>query len=204
MITENFNRRGIAACLVAAALLLAAPGAASASEAAEGFIQHCADDVAAIVSNRAATVHDKRSDIWQVIDRSTNSEQLARETLGDYAAPLPQKQIDRYVRAFRRYMRLRYAGELATALELEMTVTGSNEMRRSHNTRVMSRVSINGGHAREVDWRVVDDQFIADVQVNSVWLISDLKSQLEPVLVQSGGKLDAAIDYLNKRVKENE
>ncbi|MFZ1991322.1 MAG: ABC transporter substrate-binding protein [Alphaproteobacteria bacterium] len=204
MITKSFKQRGSAAGLIGLALLLAWPAAASASEAAEGFIQHCADDVAAIVSNRAATLRDKRSDIWQVIDRSTNSEQLARVTLGDYAAPLPQKEIDRYVQAFRRYVRLRYAGELATALEIELTVTGSNEMHRSRGTRVTSRVSINGGRAREVDWRVVDDQFIADVQVDGVWLVSDLKSRLEPVLVQSGGKLDAAIDYLNHHVQENE
>jgi len=204
MITERIIQRKIAAGLIGLAFLLAWPAAASASEAAEGFIQHCADDVAAIVSNRSETVRDKRSDIWQVIDRSINSEQLARVTLGDYAAPLPQHEIDRYVQAFRRYVRLRYAGELATALEIEVSVTGSNEMRRSRSTRVTSRVSINGGRAREVDWRVVDDQFVADVQVDGVWLVSDLKSRLEPILVQSGGKLDAAIDYLNREVHENE
>lgn len=204
MIRRGNQQLGIAAGLAGLVIVFAAQSAALAGEAAEDFIRHNADDVSAIVSNNTAAVRDKRSDIWQVIDRSINSEQLARVTLGDYAAPLSQREIDRYVQAFRRYVRLRYAGELATALDIEVRVTGSSEMRRSRGTRVTSRVSINGGRAREVDWRVVDDQFVADVQVDGVWLISDLKSQLEPILMQSGGKLDAAIDYLNGQIKENE
>ena len=204
MIAKRIGGQAFAAGSIALAILIAAPMAASASEAAEGFIQHCGEDVSAIVSNSSQTTRDKRSDIWQIIDRSINSEQIARATLGDYAAPLSQREIDRYVQALRRYVRLRYAGELATAFELEMTITGSNEMRRSRGTRVTSRVSINGGRAREVDWRVVDDQFIADVQIDGVWLVSDLKSRLDPVLMQSGGALDAAIDYLNDQIKEDE
>src|SRR5262249_34225734 len=145
MIAKRFKNREMAAGLIAFALVLATPQAAPASEEAESFIQHCGDEVNAIVSNRSASTRDKRSAIWQVINRSINSEQLARTTLGDYAAPLRQQEIDRYVQAFRRYLRLRYAGELASVFELELTVTGSNEIRRSHGTRVTSRVSIDGG-----------------------------------------------------------
>ena len=204
MIARHFRNQLVAAGLIGIAVLLAMPQAALASEAAEDFIRHCAEDVSSIVANRSESAREKRSDIWQVIDRSINSEQLARTTLGDYAAPLHQREIDRYVQAFRRYVRVRYAGELASAFELELTVTGSNELRRSRGTRVTSRASIDGARAREIDWHVADDQFITDVQVDGIWLLSDLKSRLAPVLMQSGGSVDAAIEYLNGQAKDDE
>jgi len=192
------------ASLIGAILLMAAPIPAAASEEAEALIQHSADDVAAIIANPSATVREKRSDIWQIIDRNTNSEQLARSTLGNYAGALPQKEIDRYVGAFRRYMRLQYAGQLAEATSLETTVTGSSEMRRSHATRVMSKVSLSGDVAHEVDWRVVGDEFVSDIQIDGIWLISDLKNRLDPVLAKSGGSIDAAIAYLNRDLPSDE
>ena len=199
MIAKRFREKAALAGLAGLLIVLWLPSAVAASELAETFIQQRADEVTAIIANRTATVRDKRSDIWQVIDGSINSEQMARTTLGAYAAPLSQREIDRYVQAFRRYVRVCYAGELASASNLEIKINGSSEMRRSRGTRVTSRVSINGDRGHEVDWRVLDDQFVADVQIDGIWLVSDLRSQLDPVLRQSGGKLNAAIDYLDRQ-----
>jgi len=204
MITERSYQRIVVIGIVAAGLLLGQAQPATASEAAEDFIQHCADDVSAILSNQSETLREKRSDIWQIIDRSTNSEQLARATLGNYAAGLPQREIDRYVRAFRRYMRFHFAGELASASSLDLRVTGSSETRRSHATRVSSKVSLSGGEEREVDWRVADDEFITDVQVDGLWLISDLKSRINTLLLESNGNITAAVDYINRDLPDDD
>ncbi len=185
-------------------LVLTVCSPASASQRAEGFIQSHANDVVAVVNNRTATTRAKRADIWLVIDRSVNSEAMARATLGAYAAPIRQKEIDHYVLAFRRYLRARYAGELARAFDLAIEVTGSSELRGGRGTRVTSLVSIEGRRVREVDWRVVGDRFIADIEFDGVWMIDDLKKRLAPVLMKSPGKLDGAIAYLDHQYENGD
>lgn len=200
MIAKRTNGIRLAAGLIGLLLVLTTAPRAFAGDAAENLLRRRADDIIAIVNNRTASAQDKRSDIWLVIDRSIDSEAVARATLGAYAAPIRQHEIDRYIQAFRRYVRARYAGALARASDLEVEVTGSNEMRGGSGTLVSTRVSIDGDRPHEVDWRIADDRFVADVEIDGVWLVRDLRDRLAPVLMKSsGGKLDDAIAYLDRQ-----
>ncbi|HXZ67213.1 MAG TPA: ABC transporter substrate-binding protein [Alphaproteobacteria bacterium] len=177
--------------------LLSAPIAARASQASEQFIAERAVKVVAIL-NGSQPIAQKRDGLTQLVEENVGIERIAYYTLGQYRAGASQEELEGYVAAFRDYLFAYYIKPAAGFSGITLTVTGSTDVPDGKGS-IVHTIAKTPGSAK-LDWYVLDDSTIVDVEIAGISAAKLLRAQVTAVLALSGGKVSAATDLLKTLV----
>jgi phospholipid transport system substrate-binding protein len=192
---------GTLAAAFAAFLLFAfAAPPASAGKAAEEYVQELANEVMAIINDGALSERQKKSRISDIVDENLDIEGIALFTLGQYRKTATEDEIDAYVPVFREYLIEFYVGQLSQFEGATLTVTGSHDYGGQKGTIVTSEAE-GDGDTTEINWRVINNSSIMDVEIKGVWMALDLREQLVAVIDQNHGRVSAATERLKEIVE---
>jgi phospholipid transport system substrate-binding protein len=186
------------ATFVLASALAAPP--AFAGQAAETCVQELANEVMAIINDASLSERQKKSRIGDIADRNIDIKGIALFTLGQYRKSATQAEIDEYVPVFRLYLIEFYVGQLSQYEGMSFTVTGSRDIGGQKGTIVSSEANADG-EITKINWRVVNNSSIMDVEIEGVWMALDLREQLVSVIDQNHGRVSAATERLKEIVE---
>ena len=177
-------------------LALSASVAARANQASEQFIRDRAVKVVAIL-NSSQPIAQKREGLTQLVDENVGIERIAYYTLGKYRAGASQDELDRYIAAFKDYLFAFYIKPAAGFSGITLTVTGSTDVPSGGS--IVHTVAKTPGKT-ELDWYVLDNSTIVDVEIVGISAAKLLRAQVEAVLALNGGKVSAATELLKTLV----
>jgi ABC-type transporter MlaC component len=167
---------------------------------AETYVQELANKVMAIINDGSLSEPQKTSRISDIVDENIDIKAIALFTLGQYRKTATQGEIDAYVPVFRRYLIEFYVGQLSQYEGLSFTVTGSLDYGGQKGTIVTSQAE-GAGDTTKINWRVVNNSSIMDVEIEGVWMALDLREQLVSVIDQNHGRVSAATERLREIVE---
>jgi phospholipid transport system substrate-binding protein len=180
-------------------IALAAPPA-WAGNAAETFVQELANEAMAIINDDALSARQKKAQMSDILDANIDIEGIALFTLGQYRKTATPAEIEDYVPMFRLYLIEFYIGKLSQYEGMSFTVTGSHDYGGQKGTVVTSEADVDGD-TTEINWRVLNNSSIMDVEIEGVWMALDLREQLVSVIDQNHGRVSAATERLKEIVE---
>ena len=183
------------------ALLIGAvflPTMANASRAAEAFIRDRAVKVVAVL-NSAESIERKRDELSALVDENVDIQRIAYYTLGSYRASANAGDLDRYVAAFKDYLFAYYIKPAAGFSGIALTVTGTIDLPEGRGSLVQTVAKTPS--SVELDWYVLGDSSIVDVEIAGFSAAKLLRAQVIAVLALNGGKISAATSLLETLVK---
>jgi phospholipid transport system substrate-binding protein len=180
-------------------IALAAPPA-WAGNAAETFVQELANEAMAIINDDALSARQKKAQMSDILDANIDIEGIALFTLGQYRKTATPAEIEDYVPMFRLYLIEFYIGKLSQYEGMSFTVTGSHDYGGQKGTVVTSDADVDGD-TTEINWRVLNNSSIMDVEIEGVWMALDLREQLVSVIDQNHGRVSAATERLKEIVE---
>ncbi|MFO1187014.1 MAG: ABC transporter substrate-binding protein [Alphaproteobacteria bacterium] len=180
-------------------MLFAAPDA-RAGKAAEAYVQKLADDAMAIINNSSLSKAQKNTQLGTLLDANIEVEKIGLFTLGPHRRTAAQGDLDAYLAAFHEYLIAYYVKNLGNLSRATFKVTGSSDLSRNRGTVVASTASGDGGDPIEINWRVVNDSSVQDIQVAGVWMALSLREQMVSVIDNNQGKVAAATAKLREIV----
>lgn len=179
--------------------VLAAPGA-EAGKASEAYVQKLADDAIAIINNPSLSKAQKDTQLGALLDANIEIEKIGLFTLGPHRRDAAQGDLDAYLAAFHDYLIAYYIKNLGNLSRATFRITGSSDLSGSRGTVVMSTASGDGGEPIDINWRIVNDNSVQDVQVAGVWMALSLREQMVSVIDNNQGKVSAATAKLKQIV----
>jgi len=176
---------------------LCTPIGARANQTSEQFVQERAARVVAIL-NSSESIAQKRDGLTQLVEENVGIERIAYYTLGKYRAEAKPEDLESYVAAFRAYLFAYYIRPAAGFSGITLTVTGSTDVPGGKGAIVHTVAKTPG--KTELDWYVLDDSSIVDVEIAGISAANLLRAQVSAVLALNGGKVSAATDLLKTLV----
>lgn len=209
------RRRGflvswLASVLVAVLLVVGGPGGARADEFSDGakkFIKAMTEDAISMLTVKDISRSERAERFRILMNKNFAMKGIAKFVLGRHWRRANDEQKEEYLRLFEDLMVStyadrfeRYSGEKLLIKKAE--VRGEKDA-IVHTTMVKAD---NATKPLKVAWRVrsKDGTFtIIDVMVEGISMIMTQKSEFASFIKQNGGKLDALLAELKKRVDEN-
>jgi phospholipid transport system substrate-binding protein len=185
---------------MAAALLLItliSPAAAHANQASESFIAERAVRVVQVL-NSADPIEKKRDELSQLVDENVDIEKVAYYTLGKYRATASEEELNQYISAFKGYLFAYYVKPAAGFSGITLKVTGSVDLPDGKGSIVHTVAKTPSSF--ELDWYVIGDSSIVDVEIAGISAAKLLRAQVLAVLALNGGKVSAATGLLETLV----
>ena len=200
----------LASVLVAVALVVGAPGRAHAGEFEEGaknFIKAMTEDAISMLTVKDIKRSERARRFRILMNKNFAIKGIAKFVLGRQWRKASDEQQEEYLRLFEDLMVVTYSDRFEKYSGEKLIIKGA-EIRGEkdaivHTTMVKAN---NATKPLKVAWRVrgKGETFtIIDVMVEGISTIMTQKSEFASFIKQNGGKLDALLKELKKRVQDN-
>lgn len=193
------RRSLMAAAAFAAAVSIFQPAAQADQAALEGFIGSLSQK--AITELQSATTDKERAaKLLPILQEFFDMPKLAKHTLGAYWKRATPDEQTEYVKVFTEYMSAVYGKRFAEYSGQSLAVQRINE--KGDSSTVFTIVKGAQGEPR-VDWDVNTaggHNTITDVRVEGLSLAETHRQEFASVISSNGGKVQALIDILKKKV----
>ena len=177
------------------------PAFAQATNAAEDFVRNNIQAGFDILNDRNAAPAQRRDRFSSFLLGLTDVKRVALFLLGPYAAKASQADLDAYVAAYQEYVLGVYQSYFQLYAGQTLHVLSSRE-RAPQDFVVATTMAGQQSAALEIDFRVRTDQakpVLVDVGVAGVWLALAQRDQIQSVLAQNNGDINALIAHLRGR-----
>ena len=199
----------LASVLVAVALVVGAPGRAHAGEFEEGaknFIKAMTEDAISMLTVKDIKRSERARRFPILMNKNFAIKGIAKFVLGRQWRKASDEQQEEYLRLFEDLMVVTYSDRFEKYSGEKLIIKGA-EIRGEkdaivHTTMVKAN---NATKPLKVAWRVrgKGETFtIIDVMVEGISTIMTQKSEFASFIKQNGGKLDALLKELKKRVQD--
>ena len=200
----------LASVLIAVALVVGAPGRAHAGEFEEGaknFIKAMTEDAISMLTVKDIKRSERARRFRIFMNKNFAIKGIAKFVLGRQWRKASDEQQEEYLRLFEDLMVVTYSDRFEKYSGEKLIIKGA-EIRGEkdaivHTTMVKAN---NATKPLKVAWRVrgKGETFtIIDVMVEGISTIMTQKSEFASFIKQNGGKLDALLKELKKRVQDN-
>ena len=200
----------LASVLIAVTLVVGAPGRAHAGEFEEGaknFIKAMTEDAISMLTVKDIKRSERARRFRILMNKNFAIKGIAKFVLGRYWRKASEEQQEEYLRLFEDLMVVTYSDRFEKYSGEKLIIKGA-EIRGEkdaivHTTMVKAN---NATKPLKVAWRVrgKGETFtIIDVMVEGISIIMTQKSEFASFIKQNGGKLDALLKELKKRVQDN-
>jgi len=196
--------RGLAGlCLAVVFLFTTGTAPARADAAAETYIKNAADEATAILNSKTMSNDAKKQALSKMIDTRLDLDAIAKFTLGKYARVATDAEKAEFTPLLKQYVINFYVNNLVNYRDVSFKVTGSQDRPNNQGSIVSSKLA--AGHDEPVDaiWWVRPSQDglrVFDVQLQGIWVAQSLRSELDSVMGNKGGKVSAGIEDLRAKV----
>jgi len=181
-------------------LLVFAPPLAQAGKAAQAYVQKLADDAMGIINNAALSKEEKKAQLTTLLDANIDVKTIALFTLGQYRKGASDADLDAYIPVFHDYLIGFYIKNLSGLGQASFRITGSTDLAGNKGTVVKSLATGDGGEPMEINWRVLNDASVQDVQIAGAWMALALREQMVTVIDANQGRISAATAKLKEIV----
>jgi len=174
---------------------------AQAGNAAEDFVRNNIQAGFDILNDRNAAPAQRRDRFSSFLLGLTDVKRVALFLLGPYAAKASEADLDAYVAAYQEYVLGVYQSYFQLYAGQTLHVLSSRE-RAPQDFVVATTMAGQQSVALEIDFRVRTDQakpVLVDVGVAGVWLALAQRDQIQSVLAQNNGDINALIAHLRGR-----
>jgi len=174
---------------------------AQAGNAAEDFVRNNIQAGFDILNDRNAAPAQRRDRFSSFLLGLTDVKRVALFLLGPYAAKASQADLDAYVAAYQEYVLGVYQSYFQLYAGQTLHVLSSRE-RAPQDFVVATTMAGQQSAALEIDFRVRTDQakpVLVDVAVAGLWLALAQRDQIQSVLAQNNGDINALIAHLRGR-----
>jgi phospholipid transport system substrate-binding protein len=174
---------------------------AQAGNAAEDFVRNNIQAGFDILNDRNAAPAQRRDRFSSFLLGLTDVKRVALFLLGPYAAKASQADLDAYVAAYQEYVLGVYQSYFQLYAGQTLHVLSSRE-RAPQDFVVATTMAGQQSVALEIDFRVRTDQakpVLVDVAVAGLWLALAQRDQIQSVLAQNNGDINALIAHLRGR-----
>jgi phospholipid transport system substrate-binding protein len=193
------RRTFVAAAAFAAAVSISAPRIAMADQAAlESFIGSLSKQAITELSS-ATTDKERAAKLLPILQQYFDMPKLAKHTLGLYWKRATPEEQQAYVEVFTEYMSAVYGKRFAEYSGQSLVV---QKVRESGETSTVFTIVKGAEGEPRVDWDVntSDGNKITDVRVEGLSLAETHRQEFASVISSNGGKVQALIDILKKKV----
>ena len=200
----------LASVLIAVALVVGAPGRAHAGEFEEGaknFIKAMTEDAISMLTVKDIKRFERARRFRTLMNKNFAIKGIAKFVLGRYWRKASEEQQEEYLRLFEDLMVVTYSYRFEKYSGEKLLIKGAEI--RSEKDAIVHTTMVKANNATKplkVAWRVrgKGETFtIIDVMVEGISLIMTQKSEFASFIKQNGGKLDALLKELKKRVQDN-
>jgi len=174
---------------------------AQAGNAAEDFVRNNIQAGFDILNDRNAAPAQRRDRFSSFLLGLTDVKRVALFLLGPYAAKASQADLDAYVASYQEYVLGVYQSYFQLYAGQTLQVLSSRE-RAPQDFVVATTMAGQQSAALEIDFRVRTDQakpVLVDVAVAGLWLALAQRDQIQSVLAQNNGDINALIAHLRGR-----
>lgn len=181
-------------------LMAVAAPAAQAGKAAEAYVQKLADDAMAIINDASLSQDQKKAHLTTLLDANIDVKAIGLFTLGQYRKGASEADLSAYIPVFHDYLIGFYVKNLSGLGKASFRVTGSTDLSGNKGTVVNSIASSDQSEPTEINWRVLNDTSVQDVQIAGAWMALALREQMVTVIDANQGKISAATAKLKEIV----
>ncbi len=206
------RRRFLSAWLAGAlivALVIGLPGFARADEFGDGakkFIEALTEEAISTLTVKKISRADRADRFRALMLKTIAVKGIAKFVLGRYWRRATDSEKKEYLQLFEDLLVATYADRFEKYSGEKLLVKKA-EMRGKGDALVhTSMVRVDGSKALKVAWRVrrKDGKYrIVDIMVEGISMIMTQKSEFASFIKRSGGKIDALLDELRKRIQLN-
>jgi phospholipid transport system substrate-binding protein len=197
------------ASIAVLAVMVFSAGPVFAVTPAEAYVQQNIDKGYVILNNASLPVDQRRMQFRNFMLALTDTNRIARFTLGQYANGASKGDLDTFESAFTDYAVAVYESRLSKYKGQTLKVTGSTERAADDivvNADVINPGAQNNAQPIKVAFRVrktADGRpIITDMQVEGVWLALSQRSDFTGFLQQHGGSITALTDHLHMQAEQ--
>jgi phospholipid transport system substrate-binding protein len=192
------TRRGFAAGLAAAAVLLALPLPARAltADQAKTLVDKTVADINSIISSGKGEGAMLR-DFEKLFSRYADVPTIARSVLGPAARSASKGQLSAYTKAFQGYISRKYGRRFREFIGGRIEVAEAKALKSYFE--VVSTAYLQGESPFEVRWHVSDKSgksLFFNIIIEGVNMLASERTEMGALLDQRGGDLDRLIDDL--------
>lgn len=173
-----------------------------AANPAEAFVSSNIQTGFDILNDKNASVTERRDRFASFLLGLTDARRVALFLLGRYANGQSQGDLDAYVAAYQDYALSIYQAYFQLYAGQTLRVVSSRE--RAPGDYIVTTNMVGQPDAIEIDFRVRTDgakPLLVDVAVAGVWLSLAQRDQIQAVLAQNNGDINALIAHLGGRRK---
>ncbi len=199
----KLGRNFAALCLALVFLFSLAPSLAHADSAAETYIKSAADEATSILNSTTMSKDAKKAALTKMIDQRLDLNAIAKFTLGKYARVATDAEKAEFTPLLKQYVINFYVNNLVNYSDVKFNVTGSVDRPGNQGTIVKSKLAAGGDAPVDAIWWVRQTDSgtrIFDVQLQGIWVAQSLRSELDSVMGNGGGKVSVGIADLKSKV----
>ncbi len=208
------RRRFLGAWLAGALIVaLVAPGGFTGPARADEFSAGAKKFIEALTKEAISTLtgkdisHSERADRFRALMlKAIVVKGIAKFVLGRHWRRATNGEKKEYLQLFEDLLVVTYADRFVKYSGEKLLVKKA-EMRSERDALVYTTmVRVDGSKALKVDWRVriKDGKYkIVDIMVEGISMIMTQKSEFASFIKRNGGKIDALLDELRKRIQLN-
>lgn len=192
-----FRRWFLATCLI-----LAAPFPALADDGATAFIAGLGEQAMTVIRSQE-TQEGRREEFQKLFIAGFDVPAIGKFVLGRHWRVATPAQQAQYLSLFERYIVIIYSERFDGYAGEQFRVLGEYPGDHGEITVNSEVVRAGGGQPIRIDWRVekTDGAFkIADVMIEGVSMAQTQRQEFSSVIMQNGGKVQALLDILAKKV----
>lgn len=186
-----------------AVLFALMPSLARADAAAESYIKTAADEATSILNSKTMSKDAKKAALTKMIDTRLDLDAIAKFTLGKYARVATDAEKAEFAPLLKQYVINFYVNNLVNYSDVKFKVTGSVDRPNNQGTIVQSELASGSDEPVDAVWWVrqsSDGPRIFDVQLQGIWVAQSLRSELDSVMGNGGGKVSVGIADLKSKV----
>ena len=200
----KLGRNFAALCLAVVFLSALMPSLARADSGAETYIKGAADEATAILNSKTMSKDAKKAALTKMIDTRLDLDAVAKFTLGKYARVATDAEKAEFTPLLKQYVINFYVNNLVNYSDISFKVTGSIDRPNNQGTIVQSKLAAGRDEPVDAVWWVrqssSDGLRIFDVQLQGIWVAQSLRSELDSVMGNGGGKVSVGIADLKSKV----
>jgi phospholipid transport system substrate-binding protein len=194
--------------IVAAFCLTGAPPAPAEAKAAtpHQFIAGLGDNVIKVITDDASSQADKERSFRQMFNESFDSDEVMKFVLGRHWRTATEEQRREFRQAFEDLAVKTYATRFGQYSGEHFVVKDARPGASDDEYFVPSTIERDGGPPLRIDWKVRrngDGWRIADIVVEGVSMALTYRQEYTAFIQKHGGQLQALIDTMKAKAREN-
>ena len=202
-VATQLTRSFAALCLALVFVFAAVASPARADAAAETYIKTAADEATSILNSKTLSKDAKKDALTKMIDTRLDLDAIAKFTLGKYARVATDAEKAEFTPLLKQYVINFYVNNLVNYHDVKFKVTGSIDRPGTQGVVVTSKLAAGSDEPVDAVWWVRQSSSgprIFDVQLQGIWVAQSLRSELDSVMGNGGGKVSVGITDLRSKV----